>query len=253
MPHLKRHTIQQAKPYRYLLIIIITALISFFSLSFFMQENHSQQQGKLIKAHQEIKEVIQQIEVLSQKVSNQNSIIEQLKTKNKHIEEQKNQLKTNIIEQSSEEAIQLATTKQLQLQLTDLQQQINSLNKDLLFYQSITQGNSSSKLQIRELHLRADPLQPELVRYRLVITQGKKINSAITGTIKISLNTDDNGAKKQHAIAQHKLNLRHVQVLEGKINMVDKINPLTIKIELIRKKQKKLSRTFDWQLSKNTN
>ena len=186
-------------------------------------------------------------------MSNQNSIIEQLKTKNKHIEEQKNQLKTNIIEQSSEEAIQLATTKQLQLQLTDLQQQINSLNKDLLFYQSITQGNSSSKLQIRELHLRADPLQPELVRYRLVITQGKKINSAITGTIKISLNTDDNGAKKQHAIAQHKLNLRHVQVLEGKINMVDKINPLTIKIELIRKKQKKLSRTFDWQLSKNTN
>lgn len=237
MSSLAKHVIHQPRPYRCLLIVIVTIVITTLTQWFLIKESSDHRQKELTSAKQQVDSFTQEKKV-------KNKTIQQLELENK-------QLLTKNTEQQSGIAIQQATTQQLQLQLTELQQQVMSLKKDLLFYQSITQGNSSSKLQIRELHLRADDLRTDIIRYRIVITQGKKINKPITGTINLTLNSDNNGTIEQHALGQHKLSLRHVQVLEGQIKMVDNSKPLTMIIDLIQNKKITLSRTFDWQLAPN--
>ena len=141
-------------------------------------------------------------------------------------------------------AIQQATDEQLQLQLIQLQDDLVLLNKELMFYQNITQGSSDSKLQIRELHLRQDIAQSNKINYRLVLTQGKRINKPITGTVIVLLNKGG----KQHVIKEHSLKIRHVQVLEGQIELTDNVTPNTITIHLKQKKKKVLTHVFDWHI-----
>ncbi|PCJ29893.1 MAG: hypothetical protein COA90_11060 [Gammaproteobacteria bacterium] len=164
-------------------------------------------------------------------------------------EQENNSLQTHLIQQRSEIAIQQATIEQLQLNLAELQQSQLLQDKDLLFYQSITQGQTSSKLQIKELKLYQDTEASDLIRYRLVITQGKKINKPIQGSIRMVLSIDNNGTIEQQKLESHDLNLRHVRVLEGQIKLNENALPISIKVTLVQNKKTTLTREFKWQLS----
>jgi len=129
-----------------------------------------------------------------------------------------------------------------------LQNKVITLNKELVFYQSITQGNTSSKLQVREFQLSADEHTVDSYRYRLVITQGQKISKALKGTINISINSDNN---KSVTLKEHPLNLRHVQVIEGQLKIADNIEPETITVTIKQQKKSAISQTFDWQIEEN--
>ncbi|MDH5591763.1 MAG: hypothetical protein OEY48_02830 [Gammaproteobacteria bacterium] len=142
--------------------------------------------------------------------------------------------------------IQKVTDQQLQLQLKELQDKVVNLNKELIFYQNFTLGISGEKLQIRELHLRADDLLPDIFRYRLVITQGKDIKKPITGTIQLTLNQRDSDNNAPLNIGEHELRLRHVQVFEGKIKLADNMVPDNITVTLKQNNKIALSKTFDW-------
>ena len=83
--------------------------------------------------------------------------------------------------QRQEVAFQQATETQLQSHLMELQDQLLDLEKELLFYETVTQ-NISTELQVREIQLRIDKNNPDLTLYRLVLTQGKRITSPITGS-----------------------------------------------------------------------
>jgi uncharacterized protein YgiM (DUF1202 family) len=173
----------------------------------------------------------------------------QLTTDNQQLTEQNLQLTKKLEDQQQVLAIQQATDEQLQSQLNELQSEVVHLNKELMFYQNITQGNSSSKLQIRELDLRANDRQPDMVDYRLVITQSKKISKPLTGTVEIILNSQNKN--EQLVIGEYQLNLRHVQLFEGQIQLAGNIVPESISVTLKQPKKKALSRTFDWQLVSN--
>ncbi len=140
-------------------------------------------------------------------------------------------------------AIQQATNKQLQQQVARLQHNIVLLKKELLFYQGVIQGNGNSKLQFRKLHLHTDPEQPNKVAYRLAVTQGKRINKPITGTVTIMLNTKG----EQLVVGKHALELEHVQMLSGQIEVTEKI-PSSITVSLRQHNKQILSKTFNWQL-----
>jgi polyhydroxyalkanoate synthesis regulator phasin len=139
--------------------------------------------------------------------------------------------------------IQQATVEELQQQLMALQDQVFTLDKELLFYQNITQGISSAKLQIRELHLTADTLKADTINYRIVITQGKQITKPMTGSVSINIDKDPTVISKQP------LNLRFVQLIEGQITIADSTSTKFITISIKKAKKTLLSRTFDWQLT----
>ena len=141
-----------------------------------------------------------------------------------------------------------ATDSQLQSNLERLQNQVIELNKELLFYQNITQGNASSELQIRELHLRPNPDNPSQYFYRIVITQGKKISKAIKGDVLVALQFNDDKAKPR-LINTHGLKLKHVQVLEGTLNIEQNEQPKSLKIELKQGKKTLTTRTFNWEVT----
>jgi len=224
MPYSNKHIIQQHRPYRTLVLIIIVVAASSIIQWFIQKSSNQAQQLNLVELQKE-----------NTLLSNENdALTKRIRSSEKH---------------QSDVNIQHATIEQLRVQLANNQEQVLTLNKEILFYQSITQGNSSSKLQIRELHLRADDIRTDIIRYRLVVTQGKKITKPITGIINIILNSESNGTIQHHALSEHKLNLRHVQVLEGQIKISDNEKPVTLSVNLIQKNKITLSRTFDWQLT----
>lgn len=146
--------------------------------------------------------------------------------------------------------IQKVTHKELQYRLTTLQDEVIDLDRELSFYQNITQGNTSTKLQIRELTLTADDKHVNRFNYRLVISQGKKINKAITGTIKLQLTGKKNNKKDEIiTISEHQLKLRHVQVLNGQITLAEGLQPKAVNITLKQNKKITLSKDFDWEIA----
>lgn len=177
---------------------------------------------------------------------------------NKLMTEQIASLKTQLMQQTEAsqnmqqvQAMHQATVQQLQNRLEQLQKKVIELDKELLFYQNITQGNSTSELQIRDLQIRPDPENTAQLRYRLAITQGKNLSEPITGEVIIKLQETEGEGDKAKVIdlnvTEHPLNLRHVQVIEGVFNMSELKTPQQISVSLRQKDKTLVSRTFDWQ------
>ena len=221
-----KYIIRQPKPFRCVLIVISAISITMVSMWLYLNQ---QSLGQL---HSEL---------LAQQQRNNS-----LSDENQHLEKEARKQARKLETQQHFLDIQKVTDQQLQLQIHELQEQVVNLNKELIFYQNFTQGNSGQKLQFRELHLRADDIQSDIFNYRLVVTQGKDIKKPITGTIKLTLNQRDSDNSEPLIIGEHQLRLRHVQVLEGKIKLADKVVPDNITVTLKQKNKIALSKTFDW-------
>lgn len=229
MSSLDKVSIHQAKPYRFAIFILISIIVTATSVWFYLKEDSSTLQENLLFLQQNLN------------LSRQNS--QQLNDEKLDLTEQNKLLNDTTNIQLQELNIRQATVDQLQQQLTVLQDKVMSLEKELLFYQNITQGTSSSELQIRELHLTADANQSDIIQYRLVVTQGKEITSPMTGMVSINLDKDP------AIISEQPLNLRYVQLLEGQLKIPNNRHPKSITITIKQAKKTILSRTFDWQLT----
>jgi len=233
MSSLAKHVIHRPKPFRNILVVLLAIALTALSLWFYQKNSNER--------------AISKIKDLSQKNERLSTEKKVLTNKNEKLLEQVQQQETQIKSHQHFVAIQKVTDEQLQLQLSKLQSEIVTLNKDLMFYQNVTQGTGDSKLQIRELQLRPDSTQANKINYRLVITQGQRIKNSIKGTISVTLNNN----AKHTLINEHTLNLRHVQIIEGQIELTDGITPDTISISLERKKKTTLTQTFDWHVNTN--
>jgi predicted nuclease with TOPRIM domain len=234
MSSLNKHVIKQPKPLRWFGFILAIIAIT-FAIQWYVNQNSSFAQ------QQQLAELKQQRQTLKQQLKDQVRQNQQLSETNADL-----QLKQT--DQQHHLAIQQATDQQLQQQLVELQNKVITINKELVFYQSITQGNTSSKLQVRDFKLTVDEHAVNSYRYRLVITQGQKISKALTGTVNISINSDNN---KNVTLKEHPLNLRHVQVIEGQLKIADNIEPETITVTIKQQKKSAISQTFDWQIEEN--
>jgi uncharacterized protein YoxC len=229
MSSLDKHVIHQAKPFRLAILMLIAVIITATSVWFFLKEDSVSLQQNLHFLQQNLN------------LSRQNT--QQLSDEKLNLRQQNKQLNDTTSIQLQELNIQQATVDQLQQQLGDLQDQVITLNKELLFYQNITQGVTATDLQIRELHLTADANQSDIIHYRLVITQGKNISKPMTGLVSINIDKDP------VVISEQPLNLRYVQLIEGRLKVADSSHIKSITITIIQAKKSKISRTFDWQLT----
>lgn len=229
MSSLDKYVIHQAKPYRLAIFIFIAVIITAVSVWFFLKDDSTSLQQNLI--------------FLEKNLNLSRQSTRQLSDERLDLREQNKQLNDTTSIQLQELNIQQATVEQLQQQLADLQNQVITLNKELLFYQNITQGATSTELQIRELHLTADTEQSDIIHYRLVITQGKNITKPVTGLVSINIDKDAT------VLAEHPLNLRYVQLIEGQLEVAGSSQTKSITVTITQAKKAKLSRTFDWQLT----
>jgi uncharacterized protein YoxC len=229
MSSLGKYVIHQPKPYRLAIIIMISVMITATSVWFLLKEDSISLQQNLTFLQKNLN------------LSRQNT--QQLSDDRLDLREQNQKLNDTTSIQLQELSIQQATVDHLQQQLVELQDQVFNLNKELLFYQNITQGATSTELQIRELHLTADAEQSDIIHYRLVITQGKNITKPVKGLVSINIDTDST------VINEQPLNLRYVQLIEGRLKLAENSLPKSITITIKQAKKSKLSRTFDWQLT----
>lgn len=221
-----KHVIHQPQPLRWALIVATIVLITALSIWLYLKPT-----AQLRLQFRTLQQQSQQLTIDNQQLTEQNL-----------------QLTKKFEAQRQIMAVQQATDEQLQNQLNELQSEVVHLNKELIFYQNITQGSSSSKLQIRELDLRTSVSQADMVDYRLVISQSKKITKPLTGVVTITLNSRNNDEKERLVLGEYKLNLRHVQIFEGQIQLVANIVPESISVTLKQAKKKTLLRTFDWKI-----
>ncbi|MCX4189874.1 DUF6776 family protein [Methylophaga sp. OBS3] len=144
------------------------------------------------------------------------------------------------------EAIHQVATNQLETRLQQLQQKIIDLNKELLFYQTVTQGSGSSELQVREVQLRAEGNEANHLRYRIVLTQGDNISEPLTGHVAVSLLPNTEKPDNTDVIGEHGLNLRFVQVIEGTFSPSE-TPPAQLVVTITQKNKPLITRAFNWQ------
>ncbi len=232
-----KYVIKESKPLR--LVLFIFAIIGItFSIQFYINY-HS------LYTHLQL---ISKLEQLQQALGRQLG----LKTlHNKRLRESNAELNSIIIERQQYLSIQQAMDKELQVKLSELQSELIGLNKELVFYQNVTHGNSSTKLKVYTLQLQADNQIADGYHYRIVVTQGKKISKAITGKISIIINVKRHSKNKSVIVREHLLNLRYVQVVEGKLKISENIAPENIKIIIKLRNIPSISYTFGWHIEGN--
>jgi regulator of replication initiation timing len=224
----KPYVIQARTPYRCLLVLLATIITLVIAGWFWSKEWRTAQSDKLISLQNQY---------------------EQLVSENQRLTGENQQLASQLENINQMQALQQATDSQLQTELQSMQEQIIALNKELLFYQNITQGNASSELQVRELHLRPVADDPASFLYRIVLTQGKRITKAIKGDVLITLNLAGDGEAQSRLLDQHDLKIRHVQVLEGTLKLAENERPESIRIMLRQADKTLTERTFKWEVS----
>lgn len=221
MSALHPYEIRQRRPFRCLLWILLVASLIVFA-QWYYHQHISQQQAELVAENRQLSSELAALQARYQELSQTRSSQQQL------------------------QAMHQATTSQLESRLQQLQQKVIDLNKELLFYQTVTQGTGSSELQVRDLQLRADNDDAGLLRYRLVLTQGDNISDPITGGVAVSLQADADDPKTTVVIGEHGLNLRYVQVVEGSFT-VPASAPAQLIVTLTQKDKTLISRAFNWQ------
>lgn len=216
--------IKQRRPLRGLFLLllgIITGAVALGSWLYFYQTEWQKQLSTLQAKHQ------------------------QVLVDNQRLQQQNTRLSTALTGYDQQVATQKAMSAELEQRLKDLQDQVIDLSQELTFYQNITQGNSSSELQVREFELRKEGNDPDAYRYRLVVTQGKNIKEAIQGQITLAIIAGDDNRE----IARHDLNLRYVQVVEGQLSLSADMQPEKVAVRLSDGNTELASREFDWQVN----
>lgn len=224
------YIIHPRRPYRCLFLILAALGLTLLGLWFIGQHWLSEQTGKLSSLQSQHAQLLEENQRLTENIQALMNELENI-----------NQLK----------AMQQATDSQLESELKSLQDRVIELNKELLFYQNITQGNVSSELQVRELLLRPVPDNPSSYSYRIVLTQGKRITQAIRGDILITLNLKGNGDGHSRLLDQYDLKIRHVQVLEGTLKIAENEQPESLRIMLRQKDKTLTERTFKWEVARS--
>lgn len=223
----QHYIISHRRPHQWLMAMVAAVLLSIAIQWYINRMLNTEQQEQLSGLQQQNEQL--QTEILKHQQLNQD-------------------LTTRLKDQQHMLAMHAVTDQQLQNDLKTLQNQVMELNKELLFYQNITQGTASSELQIRELQIRPIDEAEKRFHYRIVITQGKKISKSIKGDIDVYLETANN---EQRLINQHDLKLRHVQVLEGSIQLNENETPTGLFIQLKQDKKTLTKRTFDWEIKRS--
>jgi TolA-binding protein len=221
MSSLKKHVIAPEKPLRAKLITLLIAALPAVAVWFYFTEISTVTTDALTKIERE------------------QSI---LLTENASLLKERDQLSDELTQQQFYLATEKATDQQLQTRLDELQTKVVELQKELLFYQNITQATTSSKLQIRSINL-TPSINDDTVKYRVVISQGQKITTPLTGKVVISLTS-----KEQPSISQeHVLNLRHIQVFDGSLTLNEATTPQNITVTVMDKSKTLTTKTFDWK------
>jgi TolA-binding protein len=221
MSALQPYEIRQRRPFRCLLWIVMVALLTIAG-QWYYHRHISAQQAELLADNKKLSSELTQLQTDFQALSQTRTSQQQL------------------------QAMHDATTAQLETRLQQLQQKVIDLNKELLFYQTVTQGTGSSELQIRELQLRTDSNDAVQLRYRLVLTQGENISEPISGEVIVALQVDADKTENAEIIGEHGLNLRYVQVIEGSFAL-PATTPAQLVVTLMQKNKMLTTRTFNWQ------
>ncbi len=225
---LSDHVISPARPYRTLVLTLVSSIVSAGLVWLYFHYTTADLQTELSSLREQTT---------------------QLTTKKEQLNDENTQLKEALMQQKQALAIQMATDQQLQEKVAALQNDLVDLNRELTFYQNITQSTNSSELQVRQLEINADPIQPNRFYYRVVITQGKKITKPISGTISVSLTGLKADKKSTIRVDDHPLHLRFVQVLDGQLTLAENYTPKTISVTLKQANEKLFSKDFNWQIS----
>lgn len=224
----KPYVIHPRRPFRCLLLALLGILLTAAAIWYWGQQWRSQQLDKLESLQSQHQQLLQE---------------------NQRLSERNHALQSELDNIHQMQAMQKATDSQLETDLQALQDKLIELNKELLFYQNITQGNVSSELQIRELHLRPLTDDPSSFSYRIVLTQGKRITKAIKGDVLLTLNLSGDSNGHSRLVETHDLKIRHVQVIEGTVKLAENETPESLRVMLRQSDKTLTERTFKWEVA----
>lgn len=236
MSSLPKHVIRTSSPWHSIMLIGVLCLI-IAALSYYSWQLRTQQtiQSQLIETAE--------YEQHRQSQQQANTIGAQ--------QQQLSQTSANARQKSQALVIQEATNEQLEKQLTLLQNQVLELEEELSFYQTVTQGKKASGLQIHKFQLFVDDdAPPNQFRYRLILTQGQRIESPLQGNAILQLPTNESNVLPV-ILAETNFKLRYVQVIEGYFTLTTDTSPEKVVIVLSQEGEPNRLQSFEWKLTES--
>ena len=235
MTKLPNHVIRTSSPLR------CSFIISLLSLSVLALSYYAWQQHKKLQQQAQQYGVIQQSQSDQQRQSQQQ--VEKIGSQQQLLSE----TTATARKKGQALAIQEATNEHLENQLTTLQDKLLDMEKKLSFYQASNPDNKTGGLKIHGFQLFSDNTkQPNQLRYRLILTQSQRIETALEGKATLQLPGEENSASI--ILTESPFKLRYVQVIEGYFVLEKGISPSEITVILSQEGKEKRRQSFDWQL-----
>ncbi len=239
MSVLPKHVIKTSSPLRSFTIIglLCLCILGLGYYCWYLLQQQAMQTQLLAQQANQQKQLQQSLS------SEQNKIAQQIGAQ----QQQLTQTVANSQQKTQALAIQKATNEQLENQLGSLQDQVIELEKELSFYQTATNSSSTSGLQIHKFQLFTDnPAQPDQLRYRLILTQGKRLESPLEGGVTLQLPANENRFLPV-TLTETDFKLRYVQVIEGYFTLETDSNPEKIAVILSQEGEPSRLQSFAWQ------
>lgn len=170
-----------------------------------------------------------------------------LKQENAHLHEQ-------LARTQRELEIEQHAHTDLNASLAALQDKVLALRRQLATYKGLMQSLEEQGLHIQALTI-SNTATERLLRYRIVLTQGRRMDRLIQGQAQFTIYGIIKGkstqfkfghpSKKGHSIA---FKFRYFQILDGELLLPKDFKPTQVKVTLLPKNHpsKPVERTFDW-------
>lgn len=163
----------------------------------------------------------------------------------------------DLIALQQERAVDRVASDESAMLITDLQQTVQQLRKDITFYRDImAPSENADGLQVKEI--RMQPLRtPGRYSYKLVLTQVTNNRNFVEGVATVNLIGMKEGEQQILPLRDLegsdslgiKFRFRYFQNLEGELQLPDGFEPEKIQVVAQAKGRKttKIERTFDWE------
>ncbi|HID83194.1 MAG TPA: hypothetical protein EYH06_10300 [Chromatiales bacterium] len=155
--------------------------------------------------------------------------------------------------------IDSTASREVQRTLTDKENEIKALKEELSFYKSIVSPQGKEKgLNINSFTLQSSPSNPQLVKFKLVLTQTGNNNKAAKGMVLIRLQGKEGDSLKtlewwdiraESNVGRPSFDFKYFQRLEDNMLIPANFKPENILIKVLpeSKRLSSIQQSYSWQ------
>ncbi|ADJ28821.1 DUF6776 family protein [Nitrosococcus watsonii] len=171
-----------------------------------------------------------------------------------HLQQENSRLQERLARLQQELEVEQYTRADLNANLVSLQDEMQELTRQLSVYKGLTESLEEQGIHIHDLKFSKTATE-RLLHYRLVLTQGRRVDHLTQGQVHFVIHGALNGKPGQlelDALSKGnplRFKFKYFQILEGEVFLPKNFKPTRVKVTLLPKEHpsKVVKQTFSWK------